>query len=59
MLHVVIQTYTSPCPMSRVFYWVGVANLVIFMWLFMDFYKKNYLTPKHAASPVCTRQVTD
>ncbi|XP_052742276.1 elongation of very long chain fatty acids protein 7-like [Bicyclus anynana] len=54
--HIVIQTSTSPCPVSVVSYWVGISNLIIFMWLFTDFYRKRYIK---GVSPVSTRQVMD
>ncbi|XP_039757197.1 elongation of very long chain fatty acids protein 4-like [Pararge aegeria] len=57
ILHIAIQTYTSPCPMSMVSYWVGVSNLAIFMGLFTDFYRKNYRLK--SVSLVCNRQAID
>ncbi|XP_045773861.1 elongation of very long chain fatty acids protein 7-like [Maniola jurtina] len=57
ILHIAIQTYTSPCPVSKVFYWVGISNLILFMWLFTNFYQKNYVLKR--VSTVCTRQAIE
>ncbi|XP_050344606.1 elongation of very long chain fatty acids protein 7-like [Nymphalis io] len=57
--HVVIQTYTSECPMSSVTYWVGIFNLSLFICLFTDFYNKRYRAKLKDTSFACTRQVVD
>ncbi|KAM3957796.1 very long chain fatty acid elongase 7 [Aphomia sociella] len=44
MLHIVVQTYTSECPIHGGTYWVGLANIVLFIFLFVDFYNKRYRT---------------
>lgn len=40
--HIVIQTYSSQCPMHGGTYWIGLSNLVLFGILFADFYRKRY-----------------
>ncbi|XP_004928326.1 elongation of very long chain fatty acids protein 7 isoform X1 [Bombyx mori] len=44
MIHVMIQTHITDCPMHAGTYWLGLSNIVLFIFLFMDFYNKKYRT---------------
>ncbi|CAH2090478.1 unnamed protein product [Euphydryas editha] len=57
--HVVIQTYTSQCPMSTITYWVGISNLMLFTCLFIDFYNKRYKAKLKNIALSCTGQIFD
>ncbi|XP_028177946.1 elongation of very long chain fatty acids protein 4-like [Ostrinia furnacalis] len=58
--HVVIQTYTSECPMHASSYWIGLSNLALFICLFTDFYKKRYRAKGNMPIGLAfTKQVTE
>ncbi|KAL0829259.1 hypothetical protein ABMA28_004079 [Loxostege sticticalis] len=57
---IVIKKATSECPIHTSLYWISLANLVLFIWLFVDFYNKRY--GAKGSVPVglaCTKQVTE
>ncbi|XP_059062788.1 elongation of very long chain fatty acids protein 4-like [Achroia grisella] len=57
--HLLVQTYTSKCPMLGITYWIGLANLFLFILLFTDFYNKRYRARcnKKLIEFICSKQV--
>ncbi|XP_072949170.1 very long chain fatty acid elongase 7-like [Epargyreus clarus] len=60
--HIVVQTYTSQCPMHIGSYVVSLANLALFICLFTDFYYKRYKDKGVTIKPIglaCCKQDID
>ncbi|XP_061376926.1 elongation of very long chain fatty acids protein 7-like isoform X2 [Danaus plexippus] len=53
--HVIIQTSTTECPMGTGTYWIGLANLGLFLCLFTDFYSKRYIYKNKNTTFVCSK----